>query len=54
MSKSMNSISEGVASNSATDSRSKITALKQGRLCVRARPADSDDETNPGKLGGGR
>jgi hypothetical protein len=53
-SKSMNSILEGVSSNSATDSRSKIVATKQGKYSVRSRPVDSDDDSDPGKLGGGR
>jgi hypothetical protein len=53
-SKSMNSILEGVSSNSATDLRFKVAAPKQGRYSGRARPADSDDDSDPGKLGGGR
>ena len=50
----MNSILEGVSSNSATDSRSKLVASNKGKYSGRSRPVDSDDDSDPGKLGGGR
>ena len=51
---SVNSISEGVTSNSTTNLKSKIATPKRGGPSGRSRPAVDDSDMNPGKLGGGR